>query len=78
VDESLQHLHLQPDKPGSVVQFVAYEPTRIFCVKVSSQKTGNEVVISYRKSDTRKTRLIRDKTDQVQVQVQVDGITNKK
>ena len=43
-----------------IVQFVAYGPTRIFCVKVSSQITGNGVLISYRTSDIiwNKTRLI--------------------
>ena len=57
---SLQHL-LQPDQPGSAGQlFSSLRTDRpgFFVSIVSSQITGNEVLISYRKSETRKTRLI--------------------
>jgi hypothetical protein len=77
--DDLFNLHHLPDQPNQdqLCVFVAYGPTRIFSKSiVSSQITGNEVLISYRKSDIWKTSLIGNIiTDQVKVQV--FGITNK-
>jgi hypothetical protein len=43
VDKDLHH---QPDQPGSVVQFVAYEPTGFFVSIFSSLISGNEVSLT--------------------------------
>jgi hypothetical protein len=52
------------------------DPTRIFQSQYFSQITGKEVSFNFLSKIRRKTRLIGNIADQVQVQVQVFGIAN--